>query len=481
MRPGFDTELRDEPVSRSGPIDISTWFVVGPAVKGPLTSRLLVSGKDYTVNYGGRDEALFVPDSIETFFAEGGTRAYMRRIVGPAATKATHNLLDGTPAATLRVDAAWEGAWYNGLNVEITTADGEFSVSVTHDDDPDTVIAAGGPFATKADAVAFFANSDIIRLTSLVPNTSPVAATVNLAGGDDDLDGITDDDYAAGADSFSLMMGPGQVSFPGRTTAEAHAAVLAHCAARNRRGVLDVPDSPNVGTLTAAAAAQRGTLAKQDRYGALFGPWDIVPGVLPNTKRTVPPCARVAGTIARSDNATGNPNLPAAGDNGLAQFALDITQTFTDDEYTTLNDAGVNMSRYIFGNDLQVYGYRTLVDPALDPRWVEFSGSRTIMYATALARKVMATFAFDQIDGEGHAFSELEGSIRSVLLPLYKPMRALYGATPQDAFRVYAGSALNTPERVQNRELRVQMALKTSPFAEHVVTEIVRRLVTEEV
>lgn len=479
MRPGFDVELRDTPVPRSAPTDTSTWFVADITEFGPVEPQLLLSPDDRAKVYGDRLSTSFFADAVETAFAEGASRVYVKRVVGDAADVATHSFSDATPAPTLAVDAAAPGAWYNDLRPAIIVDGAQFSIEVDHADDPGKLLTVSPLFDTKAQAVEWSQTNRYIRVRSLAPLTLPVAAAaVALAGGDDDIDGIDNDTWTAALASFGLLLGPGQVSLPGKTLAALHSAVLAHCAVNNRRGALDAPDDPNAAVLEAAAAAVRSD--PNARFGAMFGPWDVIPGLTPNTKRTVPPCARAAGTIARSDSQTGNPNLPAAGDNGRAQYVIDLTQTYTDDEYTALNDAGVNMSRFVFGGDPQIYGFRTLVDPDVDPRWVEFSGSRTVMYATSAARGVMATFAFDQIDGQGHKFAELEGAIGGILLPLYR-MGALYGSTPQEAYRVDAGTAVNTPERVQARELRSVLALKTSPFAEHVVTEIVRRLVTEEV
>lgn len=477
MRPGFDVELRDTPVPRSAPTNTSTWFVADIAERGPVEPQLLLSPDDRERTYGGRLSTSYLADAVETAFAEGASRVYVKRVVGDAATVATLDIDDATPAPTLAVDSVAPGAWYNDLTVEVT-ADGASRTLIVRDAD-DNVVTQSPAFDDKQQAVEWSQRDRYIRVRSLAPNTLPaVAGPAALVGGTDDVVGIDTDTWTAALGGFGLLLGPGQVSLPGKTLAALHSAVLAHCGRNNRRGVLDAPNDPNAAALIAAAAAVRNDV--NARYGAMFGPWDVAPGLVPNTTRVVPPCARAAGTIARSDSQTGNPNLPAAGDNGRAQFVIDLTHTYTDDEYTDLNDAGVNMSRFVFGGDPQIYGFRTLVDPAVDDRWVEFSGSRTVMYATAAARSVMATFAFDQIDGQGHKFAELEGAIGGILLPLYR-MGALYGATPQEAYRVDAGAAVNTPERVQARELRSVLALKTSPFAEHVVTEIVRRLVTEGV
>lgn len=486
MEPGFDVELVEMPVPRSAPTDVSTAFIVGPTEKGPITPRLCLSPDEAREKFGDPTSFSYVADEVDYAFAEGISRVYIGRVVGPGADPASHEFVDATPAPTLAVDAASPGAWGNDLLVAINNSGAAFSIVVT-DADGNTLLITP-EFATKADAVAWADENDdakdIIKLRSLAPNTLPVDAVATaLAGGDDDIAGITNAEKIAALAGLSKWLGPGQVSVPGDTTVAMAVALVEHAAATNRRAVLDLPDDPDGAVLRAHVAAVAAAVGDQTlrRFGAFFGPWDITPGRIPNTTRKLPPSGRVMGTIARSDAATGNPNLPAAGDNGIARTTIGLTQSYTDDEYTALNRAGCNMSRTLFdGSPIQIYGFRTFVDPDQDKRWVEFSGSRTVMAATSQANAVMAGFAFNQIDGHGHKFADLGGAITGEMLKLFRK-EALYGDTPGEAFSVNTGPQVNTPERVQNRELRAIIALRTSPFAEHVVTQIVRRMVTEEV
>lgn len=478
MDPGFDVVLRDAPVPRSGPTDTTTGFVVGPTQRGPVAlDEPALSLDEWVQRHGGSVSYSLVPDVVEQFFNEGGTRLYTRRVVGDAAAVDTHSFVDNVAAATFAIDAADPGD--SGLSAEIVVDGATFTVIVTDEDD-EIVATNAVPFASKEEAVAYFATHKLVRARSLAPNTLPVAAgPTALAGGDDDVESIDNDGTIASINSLSRYLGPGQLMVPAAPAA-VRTAALAHCGATNRRFIADGPNDPNPAVLLAAREVHR--LDPNARFGAMFGPWDVVPGRFPVTTKVVPPCGRIAGRIARVQATNNdNPNVPAAGDEGTSDIVVDLTQTYTDDEYTELNRGGVNMSRRLYtGSSVQTYGFRTMVDADRDPRWVEFSGSRTIMYVTSQANAKMASFAFDQIDGQGHKFSELEGAITGILLPLYGK-DALYGDDAHDAFRVDAGRSVNTPERVRARQLRCVISVRTSPFAEHIVTEIVRRMTTEEV
>lgn len=482
MDPGFDVLLRDEPVPRPGPTRTDTWFVLGITERGPTDAPVLsVSDAGFTDVFGGDIAASYLPITAQRFFLEGGRRLYTQRVVGPDAVKATASFNDSTPAATLAVDGLAAGAWYNGLRITILDEDDEgidddsFAIQVENEDGD--ILELSPNFTTKTDAVSWSEISEYVRVRSLAGTGIPVGVTQTaLTLGDDDIAGITNDDYIAALAKLPKRLGPGQVSVPGSTNQALRSIISEHCAIFNRRAVFASPNSGSRSVLESASLAHK--LDYNSRFSAMFGPWDIIAGRFGVT-RTIPPEGRIAGTIARVD-LLGNPNQPAAGDNGRAIRTLDVSHNFSDEDYTKLNLAGCNMSRTVFGRDVAIYGFRTLVDPDEDPRWVEFSGSRTVMYVTAHANARMATFAFDQIDGQGHKFAELEGSLTEICLPLHT-MGALYGKEPQDAYTINAGPTVNTVETVRNRELHAVITLCTSPFAEHVVTEIVRRMVGEGV
>jgi phage tail sheath protein FI len=283
-------------------------------------------------------------------------------------------------------------------------------------------------------------------------------------------------DLLAALDLFDAALGPGQVAVPELTDAASQSTVLEHCAERNRVALLDPPAAANdVASLVAAAAAlQSDTNA---RYGAMFAPYAIVPGVTGDTARTVPYSVVEAGIIARSD-VTNNPNVPAAGPNGQALFATDLAQHFTDSERETLNEAGVDCARLLWGG-VQTYGYRTLAEDGTPAAaWLSLGWARLNMAIVAQAEVVGERFVFRPIDGRGRTIAEFGGDLRAMLVPFYE-QAALYGASAEDAFQVNVGSAVNTPETIANGELHAVLMVKMSPYAEWVEIEIVKVATTQ--
>lgn len=475
--PGPVVINRDAPPSRSAPTDTGTWFAAGFADNGPSNAAVKVTSlKQFKAVFGARVQAGSLSDSIETFFRVGGAVAYVGRVVGPLAVNATHPFNDSASTATLRVTARHAGGWGNGLNVEIASASsGTFKFIVSHDDDV-SVSEESPSFATGVDAEDW--DSEYVIVTDLVESANaPGLTSAGLTGGDDDYQNATDVEWAAAADLFLRNLGPGQVSFPGRTSGSAHSELLSHAVDNNRIALLDGEDTATVSTLTTATATAAGYDGAS--YGALFAPWAVIPGTAGGTTRTVPYSAVQAGLEARRDAAGFNPNVPAAGVNGQPSFVIDLARSWSDTDRETLNDAGVNVAKVVLGG-IRTYGYRTLVDPAVDPLNWQLGNSRLRVAITAKAEEIAEEYVFGQIDGKGRAAAAFAGDLTG-LLSGYYASGGLYGNTPEEAFRVDVGPSVNTPESIAAGQLRAVVAVRMSPMSERVIIEIVKSPITEGV
>ena len=478
-RPATEITIRENPVPRSAPLDTGRWFVTGLTERGkrePITVR---SMGDYEKKLGARSGGATLYDAAETFFREGGNELIVSRVQNTDAVEASANLLDGSAGVSL-VATAKQGAgtYGNALNVVVAAGGtaGTFVVSVT--DDVLGTLETSPDLADNEAAVAWSDGaSNYVTLTLGASASDPVPASYNLTGGTAGTAAV-EGDWTAALARLPKDLGPGQVSAPGRTTAAAHQALLDHAAASNRVALLDAVDSTTAGTVQASGSALR-THANA-RHGMAFGPWVRVPGLTAGTVRTVPPSALVAGLIGRNDGGGMSPNAPAAGVNGIARFALDVTATFTDAERTDLyEDGGVNVIRLRFGQ-VQVYGFRTLVDPTTLPGWLNAGNVRLLMAIAAEGDAIAETFVLREIDGMGHLQAEYAGALIGMLSRWYAK-GSLYGATAEEAFVVDTGPAVNTPESIAANELRAVIAVRMSPMAELVALEIVKVGVTQNV
>ena len=420
MRPGVDVISRALPPPRSAPTDTGVAFVIGDTPQGPAIA-LVHSMTEYVSTFGDRGtpgDPTY--DAADTYFREGGSKLY----VAP------------TNAVT-------------GFSVEATSAD---ELEAMTRAELDEVAADRGldpaDYGTKAEVLA-----------ALAPTTLSVDTGVASA-----LAALTKD------------LGPGQVFLADPTlaaVADNQSALLAHCAACNRVALLSCADGDASVLGAAGLALQTDANA---RYGALFAPSAVIPGMVAGTTRTVPYAAVEAGIIARND-AVYNPNQPGAGIYGQAVYALDLTGRYSDADYEALNTKGVDMAKLVYGG-VRTYGYRSLVDPVATPAWLMFGNARLNMAIVADAEAIGENYLFAQIDGRGHTLADFNGDLAGMLLGYYNE-DAIYGDTPEDAFYVDTGSSVNTPETIANGELHAVIGVRMATAAEWVEIEIVKVAVNE--
>ena len=104
--------LQNLPVNTAG-------FVIA-SQKGPVNEPVLVTSfTQFGEIFGSFYQGYYGPHALRLFFAEGGARAFVVRVVGSGAAKSSVVAKDtqGTPANTLQINALNEGAWGNFLSV----------------------------------------------------------------------------------------------------------------------------------------------------------------------------------------------------------------------------------------------------------------------------------------------------------------------------------------------------------------------------
>jgi phage tail sheath protein FI len=461
--------------------------MTGFAERGPHgIAEDVTSLQDYIDLYGDRTTiGAMLYDAVDTYFSEGGNLLYVSRVVGPTPTKGFLNLMDraGTPLQTLKVEARYVGAYSTRVKVQVLdgTPANSFTLVVLYDD---IEVERYADLLTPAAAVTATATSNYVVVTNLASasvapanNPAVLSATV-LSAGTDDNASATETQWTNAVAFFDKGLGVGQVMAPGRTTLAAHQALIAHAKAHNRTAYLDVPDQASRATLLAAADAIDQQVGAE--FAGLFGSWVLIPGLTPTTTRTAPGSAFAAGLTARRDFEAGTAAKAPAGDQGQAEFAIDVrlpSPAFTEADYDALNEAGVNMTQVIRGRGVQLYGFRSVTS---DDQWMFLNYNRVRTSLVHRFTDKLQAFTFDTIDGQGKIFIELEAVLGAELMNDWE-LDALYGESPEDAYFVDTGEGINTPQTIQAGELRAQVYARFSPFAEFVRLDIVKVPITDAV
>ena len=490
MRPGTNVAVLTQQPPSTPPVSTGTWCVAGITVQGPVAATPILSFQQFQQVYGPRTssgvptQAAVFSDSVETFFKEGGSNIVVARVVGPSAVSATIALLGAGSAASIQVTAIGPGVYANGYKVVVA---GSGPYTITIEDSSSNVLEVSNSLSTVADAVAYGATSAYV---TVVANGSviPTAGTFTLASGADDLTDVVTAQYTAAIALFHKSIGPAQVSVPGVTTAAVLEAIAAHTVAVPYHvGYGDLADtlgdssSSAASALTSAAATITAVGSSGGtRQMTLWAPWcDIAPVPGGAGTRPVPPSAFAAAKQASLDQTTGNPNVIAAGINGILSTCLDLHQTFSDTDFQTVSLAGVNLIRPMAGG-FRIYGDRTVVNSQTDPLYVELSNVRLDAYILALAEAIQEEYVFAQIDGQGILTARYGNDLAQVLNTLYTN-GALYGDTSADAYAVDTGSDVNTPTTESGGTITATLAYRRSPDAEQVNLNVVRVPITQVV
>ena len=499
-RPGVEVYSSAAAPPLGVPTDTSVAFVVSEAQQGPTDApSRLTSLDDYTNTYGARVPGVEGYDACDAAFREGVTTIYYMRLADSAAKAATG---DADAVATGNTfDAANAGAWGNGLEVKVVATPGggtqaaEAQSALLDFADPaaagDTFIASvylGGKavqtsqeLATRRDLSNFLQQASYVTITGPDDDTPLEAGDVTLAGGADGTLPVAagDDAFATALDAMPKTLGPGQLLAPGRSDVDSHSLMLLHAQERNRYCLLDGNPTDGVTELTSAAAALRGS--EQDRYGMLWGPWAVIPGIAQGTQRTVPWSAIQAGLIARNDKA-GNPNQAAAGSWGSSLYALGLTQTFTESECEQLLYAGVCTARPVY-NEIQAYAFRSLSSQSgSNYQWWQANWGRLAMAIVAQGERVGQSFVFSQLDGRGLTIAAFGGQLGAVCKEFLDD-GALFtdpdaNGDPTTAYRVNVGPAVNTLDSLSDGKLIAVLSVRMSPHAELVQIYIVKTDIT---
>ena len=468
----------DDATSGSTETNSGIAHISGFTERGSVTAPIPVRSMSQAIaKLGSRAGGTAIYDWLDTFFHEGGALAYVTRVTGPTPTLATVNVSDGS-GTTAVIKAANPGSWGADLDVVFSAGStGNFVAQLLYQGEE---VLKSGDLADVAALQSWaVANlSDWITVTNSAGG-DPAVGTASLAGGTDDRGSATNGNWKTAAARSDSDFAPGQLLMPGRTAAQAHADLIELAEAGNFVALLDGADVASKATLVSAAATDR-SAGSNERFGAFFGSWALIPGVADDgTTRTVPWSAVVAGHMAKLAAQGRSPNIAAAGDMGVSDFVLGLTQpAWTKEERSDLNEAGVNIARFHRGR-YKTYGFRTLVDPTTDSKWLQLTQARLDMEIRARAGIIADGYLFGEIDGQGHRFSDLARDLNGMLKDYWPG--SLYGSSPGAAFRVDVGESVNTEATIAAGEINAVIYYRIAPFGELVRIVVSKKPITEAI
>lgn len=489
-RPGVFLEERPPlTIAPAGTISTSTGAFIGADSRGPTVPTLVTSYSEFArlFNDVSTIGAGALPFQVYSFFANGGSQAYVCRVAGTGAAAATRQFTDRatTPLATLTVSAANPGVWGNDIYIDIEDAVG-YGTSSTFN----VVVYYGG--TTAAFLVERFVNltmdttasnyalsvvnnatagSRFVRVAqpttpsvTAAPNNNPsVQYGVRLTNGTNGA-AVTDANFSTALTSFDAVSEPVNLCLPGATVAQQN---LALSYAQNRGDIFVVCELPTTVVTAASAITEAGAFTPTS-YGAVYWPAVVVSdpaSTQPGATRVLAPSGALLGLISLTDATRGIQKAPAGTSTRIAG-ALGTTATMTSVELDDLNVAQINAIRQVPGSGIVVMGARTLKQGSSD-RYVPIR--RVLIYVKSNVINLSQYVVFEPNTSKTR--ESLELTLDRFLRDCWT-RGLLKGASATEAYYVVCDGSNNDTTSISQGIVNVEVGVSLITPAEFIVIKI---------
>jgi phage tail sheath protein FI len=503
---------------------------VGWAPKGPVDhAALVLSWSDYVRQFGGLDTRSLLGYAVNQFFANGGQRAYIVRLVRttppppagapPPAAGAPPPPKDAA-TATVTIDqltfhARNPGQWASGYAIATKVALNDstrFQVSVVK-------VQFGEAGADKDKVVAPIVTVESFENLSIDPsdkryvynvieaesdyitgyadqNTPPTAPAGQPAGKavsvGDAMAGVAllkngedgtplqpgDNSFATALDLANAANGVylldridlfNLLCVPGETDPATLASLQKFC--RDRRAFLIADCAQQAKLDDFSTSGPNGAITGGDAINAAFYfPWLIAPDPLQeNRPREFPPCGFVAGIYARTDSQRGVWKAPAGSEASLTGV-IDTKVHLTDHENGVLNPLAVNCIRNFPTYGTVVWGSRTLQgNDERGSEWKYIPVRRMALFIEETLYRATKWVVFEPNDEP--LWAQIRLNIGAFMHDLFR-QGAFQGTTPKDAYFVKCDKETTTLSDINKGIVNILVGFAPLKPAEFVVIQL---------
>jgi phage tail sheath protein FI len=484
QRPGVYVEETLNPVAPIvGPASATIAAFIGPNDRGPTTPTLVTSWSEYVNTFGSWNQTASndLPLAVYLYFSNGGSQAFVTRVVGSGAVAATRVLTDrnATPDDTLRLTAKNQGTWGNNLNISVTNSNltDHFDLTVYSGGTTDAFIVERftdltmNTFVGESRYAPTVINASSIYVTALDLDSSSTGADQNpsvvtnqpLTTGANGADVTSVTSYAA----FDTVEQSLLLNVPGFTAAGTVNAAIAY--AESRDDVFVVVDGANdtaANQITLANSYTASSLAAVYYPRLTIADPTVGVGGPSGATRLVGPGGAVAGLIASTDTARGVFKAPAGLQARLAGAVSVSKLTNAELDSLNSNSAAVNAIKFVSGSGIVVMGSRTLKSGYID-KYVPVR--RTLIY---LRKALIDLTEFAIFEPNDAALWRRINSAIAAFLTQFWAQGGLRGATPQQAFFVKVDSGNNPQGSIDNGFVNIEVGVALQRPAEFIVIKI---------
>lgn len=465
---------------------------VGWAPQGPVGSPgFVLSWADFQRQYGGLDARSYLGYAVYQFFANGGQRAYIIRIVGTGNAAATVTL-----NSALTLTARSPGLWGNNYGVGIKNlGSGRFQMKVyLLPPSPATPVAVESfenlsMSSTDSRYVPSIVNNQSIYITTLALGTTPPSDTttpVALTGGADGtvLQPRSLASAAAGAFETAVLPGSGMgvellehvdlfnlLCVPGEADSPTLAQLEGFCRAHRAILIADCFQDATFASLQTSGGPDSALTAGDNAANAAFYfPWISAPDPLQsNVPNTYPPSGMVAGIYALTDANRGVWKAPAGTETSLTGV-VGVAVPLNDNQNGVLNPLAVNCIRNFSVYGTVVWGARTLQgNDQVGSEWKYIPVRRMALFIEESLYRALKWVVFEPNDEP--LWSEIRLNVGAFMQNLFR-QGAFQGQTPQDAYFVKCDKETTTQNDINLGIVNIVVGFAPLKPAEFVVIQI---------
>lgn len=491
---------------------------VGWAPKGSTTqAQLVLSWSDFNNQFGGLDSRSLLGYAVSQFFTNGGTQAYIVRVVD-SATAATATVTVGTGSNTITLSAQNPGGWANAYWIAIKNqagGTGRFRLQVVY----------APPTATTETVVETFENlgmlspdpqgryvvdvinngSSIVTIdpktgigsgatapptdtnqpgTTAPPLPSPpgIFPQPTQLGSTKPTQGNDGTVLTPGTSAFEtaldLTSGTGGVHLldhvdlfnllcvPGETTATTLSLLEGYC--EGRRAFLIADPDPTITDFNKLTGGPN--ISGAGGNAAFYFPWIQAPDPLnQNVTRNYPPCGFVAGMYAATDASRGVWKAPAGTATALVG-ASGVAVPLNDAQNGQLNPVAVNCIRNFPVYGTIIWGARTTQGAdELGSQWKYIPIRRLALYIEESLFRGTKWVVFEPNDAP--LWAQIRLNVGAFMQTLFR-QGAFQGSTPQQAYFVKCDSETTTSTDQNNGIVNILVGFAPLKPAEFVIIQI---------
>lgn len=489
----------------------------GWAPMGPTDEAVLVqSWSEYQTLFGGLYPGVYLGYAVNQFFGNGGSQAYIVRIVDTTsgAPSATASLATTIGGLTLYANSP--GKWGNSIQVTLTLSPANatrFSILVqqatttgsttTYSTLESFTNLSFNPADPQGNYVVAVIDNDSNYITFVSPSTglppssapsgSPAAITATLLANGVDGNVLYPTVGSTGAFEDALNVWgasgiPAQSGIPlldgiffnllvvpGMTDAPTIQKLQTFCQNPDNRAfyIVDAPQAATFSTVQSGpvgSSAGAITTEPESSNSAYYFPWVSAPDPLAGNRPSLfPPSGFIAGIYAATDASRGVWKAPAGIDAGLSGIS-GLQYTLSDSQNGTLNPLAVNCLRTFPVYGTVVWGARTLDgSDAVGSQWQYVPIRRFALFLESSLYQGTQWAVFEPNDDT--LWGQLRLNIGAFMQGLFQ-QGAFQGTTPQQAYFVKCDSENNPQASIDQGIVNVLVGFAPLYPAEFVVIQI---------